>query len=202
MDFQRLHRIMGVKFTPEKPESVMEVRSYPYPTTTPTPTPIPTPLLPPTPSPSDAHPHAYPHGRTSEYLGTPQIVSTSLKHEQRNSSLLHFVGVQNAQIEELQEELLLLAKEEVLPVHRAPFAISCLPSSATQRCLARSVAAHYAPLAYVQSCNLTIYKANGTLCTSASDSQRALLPHQESLLADLSQRANIQVAAAVSKRAA
>ena len=25
MDFQRLHRIMGVKFTPEKPDSVQEI---------------------------------------------------------------------------------------------------------------------------------------------------------------------------------
>eukprot|EP00966_Prymnesium_polylepis_P097788 2264623-Prymnesium_polylepis.1 len=64
MDFQRLHRIMGVKFTPEKPESVME------------------------------------------------IVSTSLKHEQRNASLLHYVGVQTAQIEDLQDDLRKLEREE------------------------------------------------------------------------------------------
>ena len=54
MDFQRLHRIMGVKFMPEKPESVQE------------------------------------------------IISASLKHEERNASLLAFVGVQNHQMEELQ----------------------------------------------------------------------------------------------------
>ena len=54
MDFQRLHRIMGVKFMPEKPESVQE------------------------------------------------IISKSLEHEERNASLLAFVGVQNHQMEELQ----------------------------------------------------------------------------------------------------
>lgn len=64
MDFQRLHRIMGVKFTPEKPESVME------------------------------------------------IVACSLKHEQRNSSLLHFVGVQRKEIEALQASLQDLEAEE------------------------------------------------------------------------------------------
>ena len=71
MDFQRLHRIMGVKFTPEKPESVME------------------------------------------------IVSTSLKHEQRNASLLHYVGVQTQQMEELQEELRALSREEESLAKRA-----------------------------------------------------------------------------------
>ena len=64
MDFQRLHRIMGVKFTPEKPDSVQE------------------------------------------------IVKASLSHEQRNASLLHYVGVQNVQIEEIEEQVRLLEKEE------------------------------------------------------------------------------------------
>jgi len=71
MDFQRLHRIMGVKFTPEKPESVVE------------------------------------------------IVSTSLKHEQRNASLLHFVGVQTAQMEALQDEVRALEDEEAQLLARA-----------------------------------------------------------------------------------
>lgn len=57
MDFQRLHRIMGVKFTPEKPDSVQD------------------------------------------------IVKASLSHEQRNASLLHYVGVQNAQVEEIEEQV-------------------------------------------------------------------------------------------------
>lgn len=65
MDFQRLHRIMGVKFVPEKPESVGE------------------------------------------------IVAVSLKHEERNASLLAFVGVQNRQVDELQEELSKLDAEAV-----------------------------------------------------------------------------------------
>ena len=64
MDFQRLHRIMGVKFTPEKPDSVQE------------------------------------------------IVKASLSHEQRNASLLHYVGVQNMQIEEIEEHVRALEKEE------------------------------------------------------------------------------------------
>jgi len=64
MDFQRLHRIMGVKFTPEKPDSVQE------------------------------------------------IVKASLSHEQRNESLLHYVGVQNMQLELLEEEVNALEKEE------------------------------------------------------------------------------------------
>jgi len=64
MDFQRLHRIMGVKFTPEKPDSVQD------------------------------------------------IVKASLNHEQRNSSLLHYVGVQNRQIEEIDAELRALEEEE------------------------------------------------------------------------------------------
>lgn len=64
MDFQRLHRIMGVKFTPEKPDSVDD------------------------------------------------IVKASLSHEQRNESLHHYVGVQNREIEELEELLRALEKEE------------------------------------------------------------------------------------------
>lgn len=64
MDFQRLHRIMGVKFTPEKPDSVQE------------------------------------------------IVKASLSHEQRNASLLHYVGVQNATAEQLMVEVRDLEKEE------------------------------------------------------------------------------------------
>ena len=63
MDFQRLHRIMGVKFLPEKPESVGE------------------------------------------------IVAVSLKHEERNASLLAFVGVQNRLVEELHLELAKLDAE-------------------------------------------------------------------------------------------
>ena len=66
MDFQRLHRIMGVKFTPEKPDSVQE------------------------------------------------IVSASLKHEQRNSSLLHYVGVQTQEIEETEEQLAALERHETV----------------------------------------------------------------------------------------
>jgi len=66
MDFQRLHRIMGVKFTPEKPDSVQD------------------------------------------------IVKASLNHEQRNASLLHYVGVQNAQIEELEEQARAMEAEEML----------------------------------------------------------------------------------------
>jgi len=65
MDFQRLHRIMGVKFTPEKPDSVQD------------------------------------------------IVKASLSHEQRNASLLHYVGVQNAEIEEIEEQLRALESEEM-----------------------------------------------------------------------------------------
>ena len=64
MDFQRLHRIMGVKFTPEKPDSVQE------------------------------------------------IVKASLNHEQRNSSLLHYVSVQNQQMEEADLALQQLEEEE------------------------------------------------------------------------------------------
>jgi len=64
MDFQRLHRIMGVKFTPEKPDSVQD------------------------------------------------IVKASLNHEQRNASLLHYVSVQNAQVEELDEQVRALDAEE------------------------------------------------------------------------------------------
>ena len=64
MDFQRLHRIMGVKFTPEKPDSVQE------------------------------------------------IVKASLSHEQRNASLLHYVGVQNAAAEELEESVREMEVEE------------------------------------------------------------------------------------------
>jgi DNA repair exonuclease SbcCD ATPase subunit len=60
---QRLHRIMGVKFTPEKPDSVQD------------------------------------------------IVKASLNHEQRNASLLHFVSVQNGQLEELEEQLRTLDAE-------------------------------------------------------------------------------------------
>ena len=72
MDFQRLHRIMSVKFTPEKPETVHE------------------------------------------------IIKASLAHEQRNSSLLHFVGVQNAEIEEIEERLRALHKlEGALEVEQA-----------------------------------------------------------------------------------
>lgn len=62
---------MGVKFTPEKPDSVME------------------------------------------------IVSTSLKHEQRNASLLHYVGVQTAQVETLHEEMRALISEEKELTERA-----------------------------------------------------------------------------------
>lgn len=64
MDFQRLHRIMGVKFTPEKPDSVQD------------------------------------------------IVKASLSHEQRNASLLHYVGVQTAQIEDIEEQLRDLEAQE------------------------------------------------------------------------------------------
>jgi len=64
MDFQRLHRIMGVKFSPDKPESVNE------------------------------------------------IVQASLSHEQRNSSLLYYVDVQNRQIEEAEEQLQQLVDDE------------------------------------------------------------------------------------------
>ena len=64
MDFQRLHRIMGVKFTPEKPDSVQD------------------------------------------------IVKASLSHEQRNASLLHYVGVQNAEVEELVESVRALEEQE------------------------------------------------------------------------------------------
>ena len=64
MDFQRLHRIMGVKFSPDKPESVHE------------------------------------------------IVQASLSHEQRNSSLLYYVDVQNRQIEEAEEQLQQLVDDE------------------------------------------------------------------------------------------
>jgi len=64
MDFQRLHRIMGVKFLPEKPESVQD------------------------------------------------IISASLQHDERNASLLGFVGVQNQQMESLQDELAFFAAEE------------------------------------------------------------------------------------------
>merc|ERR1740133_537682 len=65
MDFQRLHRIMGVKFLPEKPESVQD------------------------------------------------IISASLKHEERNASLLGFVGVQNQQMESLHDDLAFFDAEEV-----------------------------------------------------------------------------------------
>ena len=65
MDFQRLHRIMGVKFLPEKPESVQD------------------------------------------------IISASLEHEERNASLLGFVGVQNHQMESLHDELAFFGAEEV-----------------------------------------------------------------------------------------
>jgi len=72
MDFQRLHRIMGVKFTPEKPDSVQD------------------------------------------------IVKASLNHEQRNASLLHFVGVQNAEIEGIEEQLRVLQRtEEALVIEHA-----------------------------------------------------------------------------------
>ena len=64
MDFQRLHRIMGVKFTPEKPDSVQD------------------------------------------------IVKASLNHEQRNASLLHYVGVLNVQSEEIEETVRQLEAEE------------------------------------------------------------------------------------------
>jgi len=57
MEFQRLHRIIGVRFTPEKPESVNE------------------------------------------------IISASLKNEERNSSLLGYVSVQTSQIEALEDEV-------------------------------------------------------------------------------------------------
>jgi len=65
MDFQRLHRIMGVKFLPEKPESVQD------------------------------------------------IISASLKHEERNASLLGFVGEQNQQMERLHDEIAFFDAEEV-----------------------------------------------------------------------------------------
>jgi len=64
MDFQRLHRIMGVKFTPEKPDSVQD------------------------------------------------IVKASLSHEQRNASLLHYVGVQNLEIEAIEDNVRALETEE------------------------------------------------------------------------------------------
>jgi len=64
MDFQRLHRIMGVKFLPEKPESVQD------------------------------------------------IISASLKHEERNTSLLGFVTVQNQQLESLHDDLAFFDAEE------------------------------------------------------------------------------------------
>ena len=74
MDFQRLHRIMGVKFTPEKPDSVQD------------------------------------------------IVKASLSHEQRNASLLHYVGVQNGQIDALDEQVRSLeAQEALLVVDSAKF---------------------------------------------------------------------------------
>ena len=40
------------------------------------------------------------------------IVKASLNHEQRNQSLLHYVGVQNVQTEELEEQLRALEQEE------------------------------------------------------------------------------------------
>jgi len=87
MDFQRLHRIMGVKFTPEKPDSVQE------------------------------------------------IVKASLSHEQRNASLLHYVGVQNVQMEELEVELKQLEVEEKRLV--ADVAVDAEAGSASKEQVAR-----------------------------------------------------------------